>query len=135
MVFFHRNTETAKPTEGFDIPPYHVESFPSGWHCVCNKHGFNCLSFTDAPGRKFTTLEDATEICERWNKRSNTEVTDRPLADGQQDRRVRRHLSEESMGTEIDSSWENQRLKEENERLRAQLEVVMAAMQAAVSKE
>lgn len=68
-------SSTAVPTPGFEIPPYHVESFPGyssvGWHCVCNKHGFNCLSFTDKPGAKFTTLEDATAICERWNMRSN----------------------------------------------------------------
>ena len=75
MVFTHKNTDTAVPTSGFEIPPYHVESFPGyspeGWHCVCNKHGFNCLSFTDKPGAKFTTMGDATAICERWNTRSN----------------------------------------------------------------
>lgn len=64
--------DTAVPSKWFAIPPYHVESFPGysseGWHCVCNKNGFNCLSFTDKPGAKFTTLEDATEICDIWNK-------------------------------------------------------------------
>lgn len=75
MVFFHQNIDTAKPTEGFEIPPYHVDGFPGfddrGWHCVCNKHGFNCLSFIDKPGAKFTTLEDATAVCERWNEARN----------------------------------------------------------------
>lgn len=28
MVFFHQNIDTAKPTERYDIPPYHVDSFP-----------------------------------------------------------------------------------------------------------
>ena len=28
MVFFHQNIGTAKPTERYDIPPYHVDSFP-----------------------------------------------------------------------------------------------------------
>ena len=80
MAFTHMHSETAVPTPGFEIPPYHVESFLAasqdrGWHCVCNKLGFNCLSFTDKPGAKFTTLENATAICERWNMRSNANVT------------------------------------------------------------
>ena len=65
---------SAVPTPGFDLPPYHVESFPglseSGWHCVCNRNGFNCLSFTEKPGAKFTTLDEATRICEEWNSES-----------------------------------------------------------------
>ena len=52
-------------------PPYHVETFPIG-SCVCDEQGFNCLSFDDKPGAKFTTLEVATEICERWNTVSVT---------------------------------------------------------------
>lgn len=67
--------DTAVPTPWFDIPPYHVESFPGnsqeGWHCVCNKYRFNCLSFSDRPGAKFTSLENATDICKRWNMTSN----------------------------------------------------------------
>lgn len=61
--------ETAVPTAGYELPPYSVWSAPSksGWHCVLNREGFNCLSFTDAPGRKFTTLEGAQAICDRWN--------------------------------------------------------------------
>lgn len=62
---------------GFNVPPFHVESFPGataeGWHCVCNANNFNCLSFTNKPGAKFTTLERATEICEQWNAESGIE--------------------------------------------------------------
>ena len=66
----------AMPSKYFAHPPYHVESFPGpsktgpGWHCVCNKDGFNCLTFPDKPGAKFTTKEDATAICERWNRQA-----------------------------------------------------------------
>jgi hypothetical protein len=67
---------TATPTLGFAHPPYHVESFKGdpqtgGWHCVCNKEGFNCLHFPDKLGAKFTTLENAREICNRWNRAEN----------------------------------------------------------------
>lgn len=64
--------ETAVPTPHFAIPPYRVESLPGKhcdtWHYVANANGFNCLSFTDKPGAKFTlSLDDANEICRRWN--------------------------------------------------------------------
>lgn len=69
--FFNEDIAKASIAEGFALPPYHVESFPGftndGWYCVCNKNGFNCLSFSDSSGRKFTTLENATELCNRWN--------------------------------------------------------------------
>ena len=71
---FEEAVNTAIPSKGFDVPPYHVESFPGccegGWHAVCNKYGFNCLSW---PGRgaKFTTLEAATEIARRWNAKAS----------------------------------------------------------------
>ena len=61
---------TAAPTPGFEMPPYHVETFPIG-SCICNVQGFNCLSFTEKPGAKFTALEHATAICEKWNAASN----------------------------------------------------------------
>ena len=54
-------------TKGYANPPYHVEHFPIG-SCVCNSTGFNCLSFTDKPGAKFTSAELAESICEEWNK-------------------------------------------------------------------
>lgn len=57
----------AKISTSFDLPPYHVESFPCG-SCVCNKNGFNCLSFPDKPGAKFTTLELAIEIAKQFNE-------------------------------------------------------------------
>lgn len=60
------------PTPGFGLPPYHVESFPGGWACVCNRDGFNCLSFPDKPGAKFTTLEEAARICAEWNAENRT---------------------------------------------------------------
>lgn len=60
----------ATPTPGFDLPPYHVESFPTGWHCVCNRHGFNCLTFPDKPGAKFTSKDEAQAICDRWNTKT-----------------------------------------------------------------
>lgn len=59
--------ETAIQTPGFALPPYRVESFPIG-STVCNAQGFNCLQFTDKPGAKFTTLEEANAICEKWNR-------------------------------------------------------------------
>lgn len=63
------NTAVVNPW--FAAAPYHVESFPGhsaeGWHCVCNRNGFNCMRFTGKPGAIFTTLENATEICKRWN--------------------------------------------------------------------
>ena len=75
MTFYHNNIDTAKPSEHFAFSPYHVESFPGssddGWHCVCNKNGFNCLSFTDRPGAKFTSLDNAKAICELWNIKDN----------------------------------------------------------------
>lgn len=55
------------PTPGFDAPPYHVEAFPTGWACVCNRNGFNCLSSPAKPGAKFTTPEHAKAICNLWN--------------------------------------------------------------------
>lgn len=55
------------PTPGFERPPYHVETFPIG-SCVCNRDGFNCLSFKSKPGVKFTDLADAEEIARDWNK-------------------------------------------------------------------
>ena len=57
-----------QPTPGFALPLYRVEGFPGGWHGVCNAQDFNCLSFPGQPGAKFTTLEQATEICAQWNK-------------------------------------------------------------------
>lgn len=57
----------AIPTPGFDIPPYHVESFQMG-HAVFNKHGFNCTHFQDRPGAKFFTRhEQANGVCAQWN--------------------------------------------------------------------
>ena len=56
-----------QPTKGFDIPPYHVESFYSGWSCVCNANGVNCLSVDGRPGVKFTSIDLATKIAESWN--------------------------------------------------------------------
>jgi hypothetical protein len=47
-------------------PLYHIEMYPIGV-CVCDAQGYNCLSFTDKPGAKFTTLEIAAEICREWN--------------------------------------------------------------------
>lgn len=58
--------DTANPSEHFAFPPYHVEDYPIG-SCVCNKNGFNCLSFTDKPGAKFTNHDEAMAICEKWN--------------------------------------------------------------------
>lgn len=66
----------AKPTEGFEAPPYHVESFhdPDGpLHCVCNRNGFNCLSFDEpCAGAKFTTHENAVALAARWNAEAAT---------------------------------------------------------------
>ncbi len=58
-------------THGFARPPYRVETVPLGAY-VANKDGFNCLSFLSAPGAKFTSPEEATAICERWNKCTKT---------------------------------------------------------------
>lgn len=63
--FVHTNTMGAFISDGYARPPYHVETFPCG-SCVCNTHGFNVLRFIGKPDM-FTTLEDATEIADRWN--------------------------------------------------------------------
>ena len=69
--YFRADAATAVVTKHFALPPYHVESFPGfgvqGWHCVCNVNGFNCLEWPGT-GAKFTTLEAATIICDKWNK-------------------------------------------------------------------
>ena len=56
----------AEIAKGFAAPTYHVESFPIG-SCVCNVHGFNCLTFPDHTGRVFTSFEEATRIAAEWN--------------------------------------------------------------------
>lgn len=45
---------------------FHVEHYPIG-SCVCNAQGLNVLWFPHKPGAKFTTAENATAICARWN--------------------------------------------------------------------
>jgi hypothetical protein len=47
---------------------YRVEECPIGF-CVVDERGFNCLSFPEAPGAKFTTKEHAQEICDLWNSK------------------------------------------------------------------
>ena len=58
-------------TPGYTRPPFRVETVSLGAY-VANKDGFNCLSFLSAPGAKFTSREEATAICERWNKCTKT---------------------------------------------------------------
>jgi hypothetical protein len=67
MLLYHDNAATARPSQHFALPPYHVEEI-NGLRCVCNKNGFNCLSFTDAPGAKFTSKKTAEAIVTEWNK-------------------------------------------------------------------
>lgn len=62
---FYDDSLDATITPGFDLPPYHVESFRSGWHCVCNRNGFNVLHYPN--GRVFTSLENAKILCDRFN--------------------------------------------------------------------
>lgn len=73
MTFFIGFRSKAVPTPGFALPPYHVESFPIG-SCVCNASGFNCLSFPEFPGVKFTTLDEANLIAAEWNAESRHEA-------------------------------------------------------------
>ena len=47
---------------------YRVEECPIGF-CVVDERGFNCLSFPETPGAKFTTKEHAQEICDMWNSK------------------------------------------------------------------
>jgi len=54
------------PSPGFEVPPYRVEVFPAG-AAVMNANGINCLHFPEAPGAKFTSLENATQIAAEWN--------------------------------------------------------------------
>ena len=58
----------ARITDGFEKPPYHVETYPIG-SCVCNADGINVLSFHSKPGAKFTTPQEAQAICDEWNNR------------------------------------------------------------------
>ena len=57
------------PTKHFALPPYSAQ--PSGgsnsWWFVANRDGFNCLSFPEKPGAKFTSREDAEAIADAWN--------------------------------------------------------------------
>lgn len=46
--------------------PFTVAEFPVGW-AVLNSAGYNVLTFPEKPGAKFTTLEHATQICDRLN--------------------------------------------------------------------
>jgi hypothetical protein len=57
----------AEPTKHFAIPPYKAADYGQ-WAGVENAQGFNCLSFPDKPGAKFTTLEHAEAIAKEWNK-------------------------------------------------------------------
>ena len=53
----------------FALPPYTAE--PSGgqndWWYVANAQGFNCLTFPDKPGAKFTDKATAQHIAQDWN--------------------------------------------------------------------
>jgi len=57
----------AEPTKHFAIPPYKAADY-GYWAGVENAQGFNCLSFPDKPGAKFTTMEHAEAIAKEWNK-------------------------------------------------------------------
>lgn len=61
----------ATPTKHFALPPY--KAVPSGgknaWWYVENSQGFNCLSFPDKPGAKFTDQITASAIAADWNDR------------------------------------------------------------------
>jgi hypothetical protein len=59
---------TATPSPHFAIPPYKAVQYSPQWAGVENAQGFNCLSFTDKPGAKFTTMENAEAIAKEWNK-------------------------------------------------------------------
>ncbi len=63
---------TAFPTHGFARPPYtaRLYSKDSGWSGVENCDGFNALSFPEKPGAKFTSLEEAMEIADDWNRKA-----------------------------------------------------------------
>ena len=58
------------PTKHFAAPPY--KAMPSGgknnWWYVENAHGFNCLSFHEKPGAKFTSRDNAFAIAQKWNE-------------------------------------------------------------------
>jgi hypothetical protein len=57
----------AEPTKHFAIPPYKAADYGQ-WAGVENAQGFNCLTFPDKPGAKFTTMEHAEAIAKEWNK-------------------------------------------------------------------
>lgn len=59
----------AVPTKHFDLPPYRAEAMGGDRWGVVNRDGFNCLSFPDKPGAKFSTIERAHEIAAEWNSR------------------------------------------------------------------
>lgn len=58
----------------FAHPPYKAELVHQSWACVLNVNGINCLSFSDKPGAKFTTLEHAKKIAGEWNNEKLTSV-------------------------------------------------------------
>ena len=63
--------DSAVPAKHFALPPYSVmpmnDKHPQGLCGVANKQGFNCLTFTNAPGAVFAPREIAEEITRRWN--------------------------------------------------------------------
>jgi hypothetical protein len=57
----------------------HSRRRPSGgandWWYVANGSGFNCLTFSDAPGKTFTSEQKAKEIAESFNKSGEVKMS------------------------------------------------------------
>lgn len=79
MQFSEETVTDAVASPGFNLPPYHVEGFKSGQHCVINANGFNCLTFRSKPGAVFTSRENAVEIVMRWNAGIHRAAEGRPV--------------------------------------------------------
>lgn len=58
----------ATPSPHFAIPPYKAVQYSAQWAGVENAQGFNCLTFPEKPGAKFTTIESAQQIAKDWNE-------------------------------------------------------------------
>lgn len=61
---------TAVPAKHFDFPPYSAQPSDGAndWWYVANSVGYNCLTFPEKPGAKFTSEAHAKQLAEDWNK-------------------------------------------------------------------
>lgn len=57
----------AIPNKHFAIPPYKAVRYSNDFSGIENAQKLNVLTFTDKPGAKFTSYENAVKIAQEWN--------------------------------------------------------------------